>query len=49
MIFGLKFSFTKTIQLLVLSNGLPQNNDISINKTILQLVLPSVDAPNPDI
>ena len=49
MIFGLKFPFTKKLQLLVLSSEMSKNIDISIYKTFLQLVLPSVQTPRPDI
>ena len=49
MIFGLKFPFTKKLQLLVLSSEMSKNIDISIYKTLLQLVLPSVQTPRPDI
>jgi hypothetical protein len=49
MIFGLKFPFTKKLQLLVLSSEMSKNMDIFIYKTLLQLVLPSVQTPHPDI
>jgi hypothetical protein len=49
MTFGLKFAFTKILQLLVLSNEMRKNIDISIYKTLLQLVLPSLQTPHTDI
>ena len=48
-IFDLKFPFTKKLQLLVLSSEMSKNIDISIYKTLLKLVLPSVQTPHPDI
>ena len=49
MIFSLQFPFTKKLQLLILFSDMPKNIDISIYKILLQLVLPSVQTPHPDI